>query len=255
VPQQTGHQQPAAAPAQGHPKAIGAPIPGPQALGERIKQPLAEGEVLLAAALSPAEADLPRAGGPPGTAGEGQKGLEMVEKPRRRVGPGAPAPPPGAGGHPEQWALPIDDPTPGWPSPASLPTPVTPPSSSTPGFAPGLPLPIPSPSAGPDGPSPSPPRSATGEGGRGWPPEALELAQRLQRSLVIEDRHWHRLKAQRARRAAEQLSAALVQLLAADDPGSAAPTPARADAIALVDHALGWLRAEVSDPGCPTHGR
>lgn len=90
---------------------------------------------------------------------------------------------------------------------------------------------------------------------RGWPPEALDLAQRLQRSLSIDDRQWHRLKGQRARRAAEQLSAALVQLLAADDPRRAAPTRARREAIALADHALGWLRAEVSDPGCPTHGR
>lgn len=103
-------------------------------------------------------------------------------------------------------------------------------------------------------PSP-PPLSAPEERGRGWPPEALELAQRLQRSLTIDDRQWHRLKSQRARRAAEQLAAALVQLLASDDPARPAPTPAREDAIALVDHALSWLRAEIRDPGCPTHGR
>ena len=90
---------------------------------------------------------------------------------------------------------------------------------------------------------------------RGWPPESLDLAQRLQRSLTINDRQWHRLKAQRPRRAAEQLAAALVQLLAADDPRGSTPTRARQEAIALVDHALGWLRSEVSDPGCPTHGR
>jgi hypothetical protein len=132
-------------------------------------------------------------------------------------------------------------------------------SSSAPGFASDPAAPGPSPSAGAGesaltSPS-SPPLSASGERDRGWPPEALELAQRLQRSLTIDDRQWHRLKTQRARRAAEQLSAALVQLLAADDPGAAAPTPARGEAIALVDHALSWLRAEVSDPGCPTHGR
>ena len=84
-------------------------------------------------------------------------------------------------------------------------------------------------------PSADPPVSSTASGSeRGWPPEALDLAQRLQRSLTIDDRQWHRLKTQRSRRAAEQLAAALVQ---------------------LVDHALGWLRAEVSDPGCPAHGR
>ena len=105
-------------------------------------------------------------------------------------------------------------------------------------------------------PASHPPVSSTPSGSeRGWPPEALDLAQRLQRSLTINDRQWHRLKTQRSRRAAEQLAAALVQLLAADDPKSASPTRAREEAIALVDHALGWLRAEVSDPGCPAHGR
>jgi hypothetical protein len=94
-----------------------------------------------------------------------------------------------------------------------------------------------------------------GGSGRDWPPEALDLAQRLQRSLAIQERQWHRLKAQRPRRAAEQLAAALVQLLAADNPSSATPTRGREEAIALVEHALGWLRSEISDPGCPTHGR
>lgn len=231
MPQQPGHQQTAAAPAQGDPEAIGTPIGGPQALGERIQQPLAQGQVLLAAALGPAEGGVPGETGPLGARGEGQQGLEMVEKPRRGVGPGALAPPPGAGRHPEQWAQLFDDPTPGCPSPLRR--------------FPVAPLSPPSP----------PPLSAPEERGRGWPPEALELAQRLQRSLTIDDRQWHRLKSQRARRAAEQLAAALVQLLASDDPASAAPTPAREDAIALVDHALSWLRAEIRDPGCPTHGR
>jgi hypothetical protein len=122
--------------------------------------------------------------------------------------------------------------------------PVTPLSTSGPGLA-----------SGPPDPASSPSPSAAAERDRSWPPEALEQAQGLQRSLTIDDRQWHRLKTQRARRAAEQLSAALVRLLAADDPRSAAPTPAREDAIALVEHALGWLRAEVSDPGCPSHGR
>lgn len=88
-----------------------------------------------------------------------------------------------------------------------------------------------------------------------WPAEALVLAQQLQRLLSIDDRQWHQLKAQRSRRAAEQLAAALVQLMAADDPKRSAPTPARLEAIALVDHALAWLRSDLSDPGCPTHGR
>jgi hypothetical protein len=88
-----------------------------------------------------------------------------------------------------------------------------------------------------------------------WPAEALALAQQLQRKLSIDDRQWHQLKTQRPRRAAEQLAAALVQLLAADDPQRSAPTQARLEAIALADHALAWLRSDLSDPGCPTHGR
>ncbi len=119
---------------------------------------------------------------------------------------------------------------------------------------PSAPLPAtashqPFPSGAPDGASPG------GDPSREWPPEALALAQRLQQSLIIDDRQWHRLKSQRPRRAAEQLAAALVRLLAADLPASPSPTHAREDACALVEHALGWLRSEISDPGCPSHGR
>ena len=89
----------------------------------------------------------------------------------------------------------------------------------------------------------------------GWPGEALAQAVALQRSLAIGDRDWHALKTQRARRAAEQLSAALVQLLSGDDPASAKPTLARQRAIDLVTNSLGWLKAELSDPGCQTHQR
>lgn len=89
----------------------------------------------------------------------------------------------------------------------------------------------------------------------GWPPGALEQAIALQRTLSIGDRDWHALKRQRPRRAAEQISAALVQLLAGDDPGGSRATEARADAIALLEHGLSWLKAEVSDPGCPSHRR
>ncbi|KEF43428.1 MAG: hypothetical protein ER33_01405 [Cyanobium sp. CACIAM 14] len=103
-----------------------------------------------------------------------------------------------------------------------------------------------------EGSSPSGPRlQAAGE----WPEGSLALAERLHRQLSIGDRDWHAFKRQRPRRAAEQLAAALVQLLAADDPASAAATDARQRAIALLDHAQGWLRAEISDAGCPRHGR
>ncbi|MFM7312395.1 MAG: DUF6439 family protein [Cyanobium sp.] len=90
---------------------------------------------------------------------------------------------------------------------------------------------------------------------RSWPEQALPLAEQLHRSLVIGERDWHALKTQRPRRAAEQISAALVQLLARDQPSQSSGTEARQQAIDLLEHALSWLKAEISDPGCPTHGR
>jgi len=110
----------------------------------------------------------------------------------------------------------------------------------------------------PADPSPSP--ASTEGSGRAapashqWPREALPLAERLHRQLSIAERDWHRLKQQRPRRAAEQLAAALVQLLAGDDPGSPAATEARLRALELLEHAQAWLKAEISDPGCPQHG-
>lgn len=88
-----------------------------------------------------------------------------------------------------------------------------------------------------------------------WPDQSLQSAVELQRLLAIGDRDWHALKGQRSRRAAEQLAAALVQLLSGDDPRRSSSSPARDQAIALAEHALFWLRAEISDPGCPSHGR
>jgi hypothetical protein len=88
-----------------------------------------------------------------------------------------------------------------------------------------------------------------------WPDGGRELAEQLQRRLVISDRDWHALKAQRARRAAEQLAGALVQLLGADDPAAIKGGEARQRAIALTTSALAWLNGELRDPGCPDHGR
>ena len=82
-----------------------------------------------------------------------------------------------------------------------------------------------------------------------WPEASLELAERLQRSLAISERDWHALKSQRPRRAAEQIAAALVQLLARDNPGQSRAGAGREQAIALLEHALAWLKAEISDPG------
>ena len=99
------------------------------------------------------------------------------------------------------------------------------------------------------------PHLRTAPSSQEWPPQALALAEQLQRQLAIADRDWHALKHQRSRRAAEQIAAAVVQLLSRDLPGQRQPTAAREQAIALLEHALAWLKAEISDPGCPSHGR
>lgn len=98
--------------------------------------------------------------------------------------------------------------------------------------------------------SPSRPTTA-----RGWPEGCADLAEQLLQSLAISDREWHALKAQRARRAAEQMAAAMVQLLACDDPRRRDPGAARLQAIDLLENSLAWLKGEINDPGCPDHRR
>ena len=90
-----------------------------------------------------------------------------------------------------------------------------------------------------------------------WPEQALPLAIELQHSLCINDRQWHALKGQRRRRAAEQISSALVLLLREAEPSapSLSTLGTGQEAIALLEHALGWLKGEIKDPGCPSHGR
>ncbi len=88
-----------------------------------------------------------------------------------------------------------------------------------------------------------------------WPPNSRQLAEQLQRTLAIGDRDWHALKSQRPRRAAEQLASALVHLLSSDDPSQPQASEARQRAIALTEHGLQWLKGELRDPGCPSHGR
>lgn len=102
--------------------------------------------------------------------------------------------------------------------------------------------------------SPDLPRTQTHQR---WPEQALPLAAELQRSLSINDRQWHALKGQRQRRAAEQISSALVLLLRESEPSAPSRSALGSDqeAIALLEHALGWLKGEIRDPGCPSHGR
>ena len=75
-----------------------------------------------------------------------------------------------------------------------------------------------------------------------WSKDSTDLAGQLHQELRIGDRDWHRLKSDRKRRAAELLSAALVNLI---QDGSADESQA------LANQAIGWLKGELKDPGCP----
>lgn len=90
---------------------------------------------------------------------------------------------------------------------------------------------------------------------REWPLESQQLAQALHHKLAIGNQDWHALKGQPQRRAAEQLTAALVLLLdRQNSPAAASVSPQRREATALVESALGWLKGDLKDPGCPSHG-
>lgn len=72
----------------------------------------------------------------------------------------------------------------------------------------------------------------------------LELARILAERLAIAPIDWHRLKANRNARAAEQLGTALVFLLD-NQPEEALPR---------LQQATGWLDRSISAPPCPSHG-
>ena len=89
----------------------------------------------------------------------------------------------------------------------------------------------------------------------GWPEGSAAGAAQLHQLLTIGDRQWHAFKGQPQRRAAEQLAAALVQLLdGANPPQAPVASQQRLASIALVENALAWLKGDLRDPGCPQHG-
>ena len=77
-----------------------------------------------------------------------------------------------------------------------------------------------------------------------WPDTATAKAEQLHQLLRIGDREWHQLKSNRQRRGAELLAASLVQLLRKGD---------NSDVENLTQQALGWIKGELKDPGCPRH--
>jgi hypothetical protein len=90
---------------------------------------------------------------------------------------------------------------------------------------------------------------------KSWPEGSRQLAEALHRLLAIQERDWHAQKGQKPRRGAEQIAAALVQLTAEDSAPHQPGGDAQARAIALLEHGLAWLKGELKDPGCPSHGR
>ena len=83
---------------------------------------------------------------------------------------------------------------------------------------------------------------------QGLSEDQVLLAENLQRHLAIKERDWHRLKSDRHRRAAEQLSSALLLLLRNG-------AQADGDVVALLESAQRWIKREQRDPGCPDHGK
>ena len=77
-----------------------------------------------------------------------------------------------------------------------------------------------------------------------WSPESIELADKLHRELSIDHNNWHRLKGNHERRAAELISASLVQLI---NGGS------YIEVEELNLQGLKWLKNEIKDPGCSRH--
>ena len=75
-----------------------------------------------------------------------------------------------------------------------------------------------------------------------WSKETVQLAEKLHLNLSLSDKNWHKLKNNHAHRAAELLSAAIVQLL---QKGEAS------DIEALTEQSMLWLKKEINDPGCP----
>ena len=220
-------QESGSAPAADPPEAFTPGLGRDQSFGQGIQQSLGHGKVLAAAALAGAPAASSRS--------QAVESTEMVKQPRT-LGPEGDPPEIGPSwrGTSERRAhgARMDQ--------AQANRPVHQPSQP---FQPAAPS------------SGSPPVAVASGRVDSWPDDSRELAEQLQRRLVISDRDWHALKAQRSRRAAEQLAGALVQLLGADDPAATRVGEARERAIALTTSALAWLKGELRDPGCPDHGR
>ena len=77
-----------------------------------------------------------------------------------------------------------------------------------------------------------------------WQEETKVLARQLHAKLSIGDKSWHKDKGNSTRRAAELISAALVQLVSEGK---------KEDIDLLLQQSILWINDEIKDPGCPKH--
>ena len=75
-----------------------------------------------------------------------------------------------------------------------------------------------------------------------WPSGAKEKVNDLHKELSIDHINWHKLKANKRRRAAEFIISGLSQLMNEGDPEEIAQ---------LLLQAIKWSKGEVKDLGCP----
>ena len=77
-----------------------------------------------------------------------------------------------------------------------------------------------------------------------WPQDSKDLSSKLHNIITIKSDEWHKLRSNNKRRAAEQLSAALVQLI--NDGESE-------EILIKIEQSILWLKNEIKDQGCSGH--
>ena len=76
-----------------------------------------------------------------------------------------------------------------------------------------------------------------------WDNEVIELAQKLNDRLKIDDRKWHKQKGNKYKRSAELLSAGLCQLIISCN---------EKDTIEYLEESIKWLKEINVDQPCPS---
>ena len=77
-----------------------------------------------------------------------------------------------------------------------------------------------------------------------WPKDSNQLSSKLHQSITIKNEEWHLLRSNKNRRAAEHLSAALVQLINNGETN---------EILIKIEQSILWLKDEIKDQGCSGH--